>query len=212
MSHPDQELIRRALARQPQAATALVDRLSTPIQRQVNAALARRRRGTRQDVRDLTQDVFRILLDQDGKILRAWSPDKGASLEGYVGMVAQRKVASMPASGRKSGHSEDAQDPLDFDDAADEGESPEMGAMSRDLLQRVLQELRVGLSDQGFEMFRVLVVEEREVAWVQDHYGMTRDAVYAWRSRVLKAARKIAQNLMSDSGSLSGKIEQGGRA
>lgn len=212
MSHPDQDLIRRALAREPEAATALVDRLSTPIQRQVNAALARRRRGTRQDVRDLMQDVFRILLDNDGKILTDWSPEKGASLEGYVGMVTQRKVASIFASGRKSGHAEDAKDPVDFDDAPDEGQSPEMGAMSRDLLQQVLQELRADLSDQGFEMFRVLVVEEREVAWVQDRYGMTRDAVYAWRSRVLKAARTIAQKIMSDSDGLSGKIEQGGRA
>lgn len=211
MPHPDQDLVRRALAREPAACRALVDRLTPSIQRQVNAALVRRRRGTRQDVRDLVQDVFRILLDDEGKVLRAWDPEKGASLEGYVGLVAQRKVASILASGRKSGHAEDAQDPIDFDDATAGGPTPEAGAMSRDLLARVLDELKAGLSAQGFEMFRVLVVEEREVAWVQEQYGLSRDAVYAWRSRVSKAAKKAAQKILSDSSPPSRRVEQGGR-
>lgn len=211
VTHPDQALVQRALAREPAACRALVDRLTPPIQRQVNATLARWRRGTRQDVRDLVQDVFRILLDADGKVLRAWDPAKGASLEGYVGMVAQRKVASILSSGRKSGHAEDAQDPIDFDDAAADAPDPEMGALSRDLLARVLDELRIRLSAQGFEMFRVLVVEERDVAWVQEHYGMSRDAVYAWRSRVSKAAKLAAKKVLSDSAPPSGRVDQGGR-
>lgn len=202
----------RALAREPQACRTLVDRLTPPIQRQVNSALMRRRRGTRQDVRDLVQDIFRILLDADGKILKAWDPSKGASLEGYVGIVAQRKTASILASGRKSGHAEDARDPIDFDEAQDAGPDPEMGAMSRELLARVLDELRAGLSDKGFEMFRLLVIEEREVAWVMEHHGMNRDAVYAWKSRVSKAARVAAKKVLSDSSAPTGRVEQGGRA
>lgn len=198
MPHPDEELIAAALARRPDACRTLVDRLTPPIQRQVNAALIRRGRGQRQDVLDLVQEIFRILLDEDGKILRAWDPNKGATLEGYASIVAQRRTASILASGRKSGHAEDPSLPEDLDVSADDGPDPELAAINRQMLSRVLEELRSRLSDRGFEMFHVLFVEERDVQWVMERYDLNRDAVYGWRARLSKSVRQVARKIASD--------------
>ena len=198
VAHPDLELVRRALAREPQACRELVDRLTPAIQRQVNAALIRRRRGSRQDVRDLTQEVFRILFDDDGRILRDWDPSRGATLEGWVKLVSERRVLNILVSGRRSGHSEDPQDPVDFDLDPADGPSPERSALTRQQLDRVLDALSASLSDQGYDMFYALFVEEREVAWIMDRYGLSRDAVYAWRSRIKKTLKKISRDSESD--------------
>ena len=198
MPHPDHALIEDALARKPLACRTLVARLTPPIQRQVNAVLIRRRQGSRADVLDLTQEIFRVLLDDDGRVLRAWDPARGASLEGYVGMVAERRALSILTSGRKSGHAEDAKEPGDFDAEADDGPDPELAAMSRQALGQVLAGLKARLSPRGYEMFRVLYVEEREVEWVMRTYDLNRDAVYAWRARIQKAVREVAKKIASD--------------
>jgi DNA-directed RNA polymerase specialized sigma24 family protein len=212
VAHPDQALIAGALARKPDACRTLIARLTPPIQRQVNAVLIRRRWGARSDVLDLTQEIFRVLLDEDGKVLRAWDPARGASLEGYVGMVAERRALSILASGRKSGHAEDPHEPGDFDAEEGGGPDPELAAMSRDALAQVLAGLKVRLSDKGYEMFRVLYVEERDVEWVMKTYAMNRDAVYAWRSRIQKTVREVGQKVLSDPDASPGRVKQGGAA
>lgn len=210
VAHPDHALVAGALSRQPDSCRTLVARLTPVIQRQVNAALIRSRTGRRADVLDLTQEIFRVLLDDDGKILRAWDPTKGASLEGYVGLVAERRALSILSSGRKSGHAEDPHEPGAFDEAPGSAPDPELAAMSREALGKVLAGLRERLSDRGYEMFHVLFVEEREVAWVMRTYDLNRDAVYAWRARIQKAVRDVATKIASDSGPSSRRQGQGG--
>src|SRR5438477_1751570 len=91
------DLIRDALERQPAAVRTLVDRLSPVIERKVAATLWRRTPGrdVRQEVRDMTQAVFVSLFEDDAKALRAWDPDRGASLESFVSLLAHRQVISI---------------------------------------------------------------------------------------------------------------------
>lgn len=159
---------------------------------------------------DLVQDIFRILLEDDGRVLRSWSSDGGASLEGFVGLVAERKVASILASGRRSGHAEDPQDPADFEAGVDEAPDPEVGAGDREVLGQVLDAVRSEASPKGFAIFRELVVEERSVEEVGARFGLERDAVYAWRSRLKKLARAAAQRILSDGPTSSGSKQSGG--
>ncbi len=208
MSHPDLRLISQALKRRPQACRTLIARLTPPIQRQVNGALIRAGQARRQDVRDLVQEVFRILLDQDGKVLKAWQPDRGASLEGYVGLVAQRQVVSILRSGRKSGYAEDPKGPEVMHAEVDGRVDPEVAAIQRQSLERVLDKLRANLTPQGLDMFVRLYVEERDVSWFKEHYGMKRDAVYAWRSRLSKAAKNLADKNSSDAAPTSRSYQQ----
>src|SRR5262245_19125407 len=187
MVHPAQALISRALARDVAACRSLVDLLTPVIQRQVNAAMIRQRRGSRADVLDLTQEIFRILLDDDGKILRAWNPARGAKLAGYVGLIAERRVASILLSGRRSGWAEEAVDSIDLEDAGDHFPSPEHIAIPRQVLEQLLDALRASLNYRGYEMFYWLYVEERDVEWIMERAGLSRDAVSAWRVSLQKA-------------------------
>lgn len=198
MSHPDLELVRRAIARHEPSCRALVARLSPVIQRRVNATLIRAGQASRQDVRDLVQEVFGWLLEEDARILRSWRPDGGASLEGFVGLVAERRVVSFLSSGRRSGRSEDATDHTTLDIQPDDAASPESRSIARDKLGKLVERLQASLSDEGYQMFVLLFVEQREVSWVMEHRGLSRDAVYAWRSRLAKRCRQLSEDGMSD--------------
>ncbi|MEL7368718.1 MAG: hypothetical protein AAFN74_07395 [Myxococcota bacterium] len=200
MTHSDVRLIADALARRPAAARTLVRRLSPIIQKRVNGALIRRKSASRQDVLDLTQEVFRMLFDDDGKILRSWQPDKGATLEGFVSLVAERRVASILASGRKSGHAEYPQDPEAMEHLEHQIPSPEAQVMDRQELTMLLNRLRAELTDQAYEIFRALVVEERDVPWVMDRFGLTRNAVYQRRARFVR----IIQTIVKDADKIPG--------
>ena len=56
----------------------------------------------RQEVEDMTQDVFAMLFAHDGKVLRSWDEERGMGIVGFVGLVAERHVASMMRSGRRN--------------------------------------------------------------------------------------------------------------
>lgn len=150
-----------------------------------------------------------MLLEDDGRILRSWRPEAGATLEGYVGLVAERRTVSTARSGRRSGHREDAVSP----EQLAELEKPHTGlgrhVEYRDRLDRVVEELRLRTSEQGYEMFVRLFVEEREVEWFVTEQKMTRDAVYAWRSRLSKLARRIDREISSDDAGSARRTSRG---
>jgi RNA polymerase sigma-70 factor (ECF subfamily) len=100
------DLIRRALTGDPTALTELVAVLTPVIQARVARTLLARRhrlaggRDVRQEVEDLSQDVFLTLFSRDARVLRDWQPGRGLSLESFVGLVAERQVLSFLCSGR----------------------------------------------------------------------------------------------------------------
>ena len=112
-SEDSAELVRRALARDPSAQRELVARLTPVIQARVARTLLARRsrlaggRDWREEVKDLSQDVFLALFDRDGQVLRDWQPERGLSLENFVGLVAKRQVLSFLRSGRRNPRKEE---------------------------------------------------------------------------------------------------------
>lgn len=197
MTHPDQELIRSVLSGNEVAARRLVKRLTPPIQRAVNGVLFRRGRASRAEVLDLTQEIFRVLFEREGHILRSWDPERGASLEGLVGLIAERRAASLLAAGKRSAWAEDLHD-FDTWEPPDGEVGSELRLGSKQLLERVLEELELRLSDRGWLIFWALFVEEQEVEQVMREQGLARDAVYAWRSRLRKAIAAVRSELESD--------------
>lgn len=192
--------VQAALRGDRAAADALVLHLSTPIQRRVAGVLWRRARAggravTRQEVVDLTQDVFVLLFERDGHVLRSWSSERGASLGGFVGLVAERYAVSVQRSGRKSAYKEF----LTMDDEIFEGVGssldPEKVVGDRQLLGKLLDRLREELSPQGHRLFVALYVEQRSPDDVARDEGLTPNAVYLWRSRLKKRVRSLAEEL-----------------
>jgi len=197
MAHPISREIDSALAGDPAAIERMVAVLTPVLQARIARTLLRYRqhgaagRDVQQEVADLVQDVFLVLFAQDGKVLRSWHEERGLSFANFVGLVAERQTVSLLRSGRRSPWKEDptlAED-LDFHQAA--GPEAEDVVASRDHLQRLFQRLKEELSPLGRQLFELIFVEELDVGEVIVRTGLSADAVYAWRSRLRKLARRL---------------------
>jgi len=194
-------LLRRALDGDQTALTELVALLTPVIQARVARTLLARqallagRRDVRQEVEDLSQEVFLALFERDGHDLRSWQPERGLSLPNFVGLVAKRTVLSILRSGRRNPWKEE----LSLEDHEVDAEAPERGpeevAASREHLALLLDRLRESLSPLGWQLFDLLFVQELSQAEVQAATGLSADAVYAWRSRLRRVAQKLRDEM-----------------
>lgn len=194
--------IERALAGDAAAGRALVELLLPHVQKRVNAALCRRASGgrvVRQEVLDLTQEVFVALFRDDGRALRAWDPNREATLKTFVGRIAERRVASIMRSARASPWTEIPTESAALERTSAKASGPESLVGHRQELAAVLDILRAELSPLGYDLFREIVVEQRSVEEVCAAREMSADAVYAWRSRLRKSMRAALQRVRSDS-------------
>jgi RNA polymerase sigma factor (sigma-70 family) len=200
MDH-ERDRVHSALAGDPAAVHWLVEHLSPVIQARVARALLRRASGgrsSRQEVEDMTQEVFVALFENGGKVLRSWEPERGMSLANFTGLVAERQVAAILRSGRRSPWTEDPTLSEDLDRPGDDAPDPEDVVASQELLTVLLDRLRAELSPKGLDLFERLYLHEESVEAVCTATGMSADAVYAWRSRLGKLVRTLAAEAMSE--------------
>lgn len=195
--------VARALARDARALTDLVSRLTPVIQARVARALLLWRTGgaasrsVRQEVEDFTQEMFLLLFQEDGRVLRGWDAERGLSLENYAGLVVERRMTSILRTGKRNPWTEEPTEAASLELLPDV-ETTERVAASRQELGHVVSRLREELTPLGRRLFQLLFLEEREPAEVMAATGLSADAVYAWRSRLKRlAARLLAE--MSDS-------------
>ncbi|RPH54735.1 sigma-70 family RNA polymerase sigma factor [bacterium] len=194
--------VRLALAGDEPARTRLVRALTPIIQSRVARGLLLRRTGMaanrniRQEVEDLTQEIFLVLFAGGGKVLRSWQPERGLSLHNFVGLVAERQTASILRNGKRSPWKEDPTLPENFDQAA-QTSGPEEITASREQLKLLLHGLTEELSPLGRHLFDLLFLRELPVEEVIQQTGMSPDAVYAWRSRLRRLAGRLLDE-MSD--------------
>ena len=193
------EDVARALDGDRQAMQALVQRLLPVVQAEVGHALRRGARidarDPREEIRDLVQEVFIRLLNQDGKALRSWDPERGRSLDSFVRLVARRHVAAVMRSSRRNPWTDKpvAGDELEQTKGSGGDAKAAEPLETTQRLDRLLEQLHTRLDERGMLLFRMLYVEERTVEEVMEATQMTRDAVYAWRSRFRKLIVKLAE-------------------
>jgi RNA polymerase sigma-70 factor (ECF subfamily) len=194
-------LIRRALEGDQTALTSLVAMLTPVIQARVARTLLARRsllasgRDLRQETEDLSQEVFLALFARDGHVLRSWQPERGLSFPNFVGLVAERQVLSFLRSGRRNPWKEEPSLTEDEQEHEDPESGPEEIAASREYLKLLLDRLREELSPLGLQLFNLLFVQELSQVQVQEASGLSADAVYAWRSRLRRLARKLIDEM-----------------
>ena len=185
--------VTQALDGNPQALDRLIDGLTPVVQERVARILMRgasRRPNIRSVVEDLTQEVFFALFDNQGRILKDWAPERGLSLERFVALVAERRVLSVLRRKRRNPWTEEAteQEVLDRRTAAVDLDQQVQG---RDQLGHMLQSLKQQLSPLGWHVFELLFVRELSVVEVAEATTLTPDAIYAWRSRLRRLARRL---------------------
>lgn len=189
-----QSLIEQALAGDAACVRSLVDRLSPVIARRVAATLWRVKsnRNVRQDAADMIQDVFLALFQNDGKALRAWDPERGMSLDSFVGLLAQHQVISLLRTRRTTPWREDLTDMEEVRDIDTSTATPEALFSSREHLTTLLEQVRETLSPRGLELFQRMFIEEEPIDHLVAATGMTREALYQWRSRLQRTIRALA--------------------
>jgi len=197
MNHEDTAgLLQRALGGDQTALTRLVAVLTPVVQARVARTLLARRsslaggRSVREEVEDLSQDVFLALFARDAHVLRGWRAERGLSLENFAGLVAERQVLSFLRSGRRNPPQETAWMEDEPESAATD-RGPEEVAAGRERLDRLLDRLREEVSPLGRRLFDLLYVQELSPAEVMAESGLSADAVYAWRSRLRRLARAL---------------------
>lgn len=188
----------RALEGDRSALDGLVATLTPAIQAEVARTLVRggavRGRDGRQEVLDATQEIFCALFANEGRALRAWDPEKGRKLVSFVRLIAKRKVISMLRSNTKNPWADDPTEHEMLDViAGDDRDS--LHHEERDAVSTLWSRLKPHLGDRGLILFQLLFVEEQDVEHVMAKTEMSRDAVYAWRSRLRKQARNIGQEM-----------------
>jgi len=189
----DVTLLRMALAPDRGAQRELAARLIDPIHREVSMAMRRHAaacgRDARQDAFDVVQDVLVTLLERDARELRRWDAERGRSLESFVRLIARRKVARV--LGQKRGNPwalapvEAAPDPVDV--------AAIVRIEQRDALAAIFDGLCAGNESCGAKLFELSFVDDLDADEVAQRLGMSCGAVNAWRYRVRKAARRLAQ-------------------
>jgi len=194
-------LIERAVAGEPKAIREIVDTLTPTIHKHVMRALLRRRRTARnrdvgQEIADLAQGVFLALFAEGGRELRQWDPARGA-LATFIGLVTEREVASILRSRRRSPWTEEPTPDEDLE-SGDPTSGLELKIASKEMFEAIVARLRVELSDLGLEMFYLVLVEDRPTEDICTIMGMTPEAVYKWRSRLIQLIRKVGDEISSE--------------
>lgn len=196
------DLLAKTLQGDPRATRGFVRALRPVVQARVARILLRfsgrsAGREIRQEVDDLTQDVFAQLFADDARVIRRWSSEKGLSLANFVGLVAQRHATKVLLSARRSPWSEEPTLAPDLD-RAQGAVHPEDAIIHRDMLVQVLKRVRAEMSPRAQLLFEVLLVQRLPIAEVVEMTGLGEAALYQWRSRLAKRVRAIGAALAAE--------------
>ncbi len=206
--------LQQALASGHEALPELVSRWTPIIQARVVRVLRRRARGVGdrvfQEVEELVQQVFVTLFDKQAAALRAWHPKRGLSLDNWVGLIAEQQVLALLRTRKRNPWTEEPTLTEELDRTSPEP-SPEHAALSRDVLDNLLDRMRERLSPLGWRLFCLLYLQEEDVAAAARSSGLTTTAVYGWRSRLRRLAQELRDVLLSESERLPHKTSQGSK-
>ena len=202
-THPDQLRIQGALAGDARSLAGLIDDLTPVVQHRVARALLfggrGRARNFRPEIEDFTQDVLLGLFADQGRLLLSWCPERGLSLKGFVGLLAERQVGATLRSRRRSPFSADPTEPADLDlQPAASGPDASNATETRETLELLSSRLRDRLSPAGLAMFYQLYVWEKSPEEVSKETGLSVESIYQWRSRIRKAALEVRSELASE--------------
>ncbi|MBT6175844.1 MAG: sigma-70 family RNA polymerase sigma factor [Deltaproteobacteria bacterium] len=200
------ETLNQALDGNRPAMRELVKHLTPVIQARVAKCLMVGSRNfghdrVREEVADMTQEVFAALFANDARVLRNWEPTKGLSLRNFAGLVAHRQALSILRTTKRNPFTEDPTLDTDFEFMTEQDETLESATISRDLIRQVFHRMDEQLSPLGRQLFNMVIIQELDVSDVATQTGMSDSAIYAWRSRLAKHLKREYQSVLSETSS-----------
>jgi RNA polymerase sigma factor (sigma-70 family) len=170
------------------AAERLVRRLRPVIEAQIRASL--RRPGVHllhPTVADLSQDVWVGLLDDDARLLRAYDPSRGASLETYVALLTRREVSDWARGQRTLKRSVAPVAPGEPRTA----DTPETAVIADDLARALESELLRVLPEKGQLVYRYVYRDGLDTPTVARTLQVSQQVVYNWTHTIRGIARDL---------------------
>jgi RNA polymerase sigma-70 factor (ECF subfamily) len=200
------ETLKQALDGNRPAMRELVKHLTPVIQARVAKCIMVGSRNyghdrVREEVADMTQEVFAALFANDARVLRNWEPTKGLSLRNFAGLVAHRQALSILRTTKRNPFTEDPTLDTDFEFMTEQDDTLESATISRDLIRQVFHRMDEQLSPLGRQLFNLVIIEELDVSDVASQTGMSDSAIYAWRSRLAKQLKREYQSVISETSS-----------
>jgi RNA polymerase sigma factor (sigma-70 family) len=189
------QLIKLALGGRASAMRMLTRRLLPVVNARVRAFYARRggRSLGARDAEDMVQEVWLTLVQDKGRLLRAYDPSRGASLEGYVGLIARRELWRRRVESerlRRGGdvvHTEIDKTPI----AAEGTPSPETHTAQRELLRAIRARVHAELAPRGQLVFASLYVDQLSPQEASVRLGVNLQVIYNWQHKIRGLAREM---------------------
>ncbi|MEM7677947.1 MAG: sigma-70 family RNA polymerase sigma factor, partial [Myxococcota bacterium] len=105
-------------------------------------------------------------------------------------------VISILRSGRRSPWTEEPTPVEDMDLAPEP--SPETALQNADEARRLMAVLRGELSTRSMLMFEGLYIEQKTVQEICDEFGLSKNALYAWRSRLRRRIEVLTKKVRGE--------------
>jgi RNA polymerase sigma factor (sigma-70 family) len=194
--HEDLDLITRATAGQRVAAAELATRLNPAIRSRVARVLRRLTPGRLDETDDIAQIVWLVLFEAGGRQLRAFRPERGISLEAYVGMIAEREVRNTIARAAAAKRGASRTVALSEEVAAvvpTSAPHPEAQAIATDLADRLLGALVPRFPERARPVLTLCVIQGARPDEAAHALEMPAQQVHNWFFRFRKASRDFLE-------------------
>ena len=185
-------VIERALDGDRSAALQLVQCLQPVIQARVRLR-TRQLPGVQDDpslLSDLVQEVWAILMKDNGRQLLAYDPSQGTTLRGYVGLLAERAtISAMRKHYAEKRRGTTPHVPLENGvqiPCADH--TPEEASIARNLAIKLGEHLTSVLPTRGQLIFRCLYTDGLSSSETAALMNVKHQVVYNWQFRIREAA------------------------
>lgn len=194
---PDARLIDAAIGGDPSARALLVSRLMPVIRARIARSMARLgvRRLDAADCDDLAQEVWLVLMKDGAHQLAAYRSERGASLETYVAMIAQREVYNRLSRQLrlKRGSRYEVSSPALAEASRDPAQDPEAHVVSKDMAVQLEEHLMTTLPKKAQLIFRYTFTDGLDADEIASILGVTRQVIYNWQHKIRTAAEEFLQ-------------------
>ncbi len=155
----------------------------------------RYRRDLRDIVEEFVNDIMGDLFMEGGKMLRAWNPELGMQLRGFIALIVRRTIFRRFKGFRSNPWSTSPADVDVLHALIDDGIAAKPSVLAdvehRIQLDWVLATLFEKLSDRDWRLFTRLFIEQRSPADVAIEEQIEENSVHKWRSRFHVRVRKL---------------------